>query len=246
MDDLSLTPLVRGVKLLCLDAGNTVIFLDHARLAAWVSARGPQVSSETLVRAEGEAKLAQERGTMVDLDWDGRHLPGAIGWGRMVGTMLVRAGVSESSLRGWLPGLWAEHVRLNFWSVVPEGLVDALGAVRAAGGRVAIVSNSEGMLDGLFRQLGVREQLDLVLDSGVVGIEKPDPRIFRLALDRYALSPDEALHLGDSIATDVDGARAAGVRVALVDPFGHCAGRALDVPRVPGATEVARALAGAL
>ena len=63
-----------------------------------------------------------------------------------------------------------------------------------------------------------------------------------MALDAYALRPDEALHLGDSIATDVDGARAAGMRVALVDPHGHCEGRAEGVPRVTGAVEVARAV----
>lgn len=73
-------------------------------------------------------------------------------------------------------------------------------------------------------------------------MEKPDPRIFRLALDAFGATAAEALHLGDSIATDVLGARAAGIRVALIDPYGHTAGRAADVPRVTGVVEVARAL----
>jgi putative hydrolase of the HAD superfamily len=98
------------------------------------------------------------------------------------------------------------------------------------------------MLDLLFAELGVSPHIDLLLDSGKVGVEKPDPRIFQKALDTFGVGPERALHLGDSIATDVLGARAAGIRVALIDPYGHCEGRALDVPRVAGVVEVARTL----
>jgi putative hydrolase of the HAD superfamily len=239
----TLDALVSGVRLLCLDAGNTVIFLDHARLAGWVTQRGGKVTADALIRAEGEAKLLQEQGGMLDVEWDGRDLPGARGWGKMVGTMLHEAGIPAEKVSAWLPALWADHVRLNLWSLVPEGLADALDAARANGVKVAIVSNSEGMLDELFVALGVRGHIDLLLDSGKLGVEKPDPAIFRMALDAYRVPPHEALHLGDSIATDVLGAQAAGIRVALIDPFGHTAGRASDVPRVAGVVAVARALA---
>ena len=57
------------------------------------------------------------------------------------------------------------------------------------------------------------------------------------------MSPARALHLGDNFATDILGARTAGIRMALVDPFGHHAGRHLEVPRVTGAREVADAIA---
>jgi HAD superfamily hydrolase (TIGR01509 family) len=235
--------LVHGVKLLCLDAGNTVIFLDHARLARLLQAQGHSVTPEVLVRTEGEAKLRQEQGTLLDVAWKGRELPGAAGWGKTVGTMVHLGGVPEAAVARLLSALWAEHVRLNLWSLVPEGFGEAIDAARARGVKVAVVSNSEGMLDVLFEQLGVSRHLDLLLDSGKVGIEKPDPRIFQMALDAFGVQPRDALHLGDSIATDVLGARAAGIRVALVDPYGHCEGRALDVPRVAGVAAVAEALA---
>ena len=102
MQDTELRKLVRGVRLLSLDAGNTVIFLDHARLARWAAERGFAVTAGTLIRTEGEAKLLQERGKMLDVAWDGRHLPGALGWGRTVGTILHRAGVPEDTVRDWL------------------------------------------------------------------------------------------------------------------------------------------------
>ena len=86
---------------------------------------------------------------------------------------------------------------------------------------------------------------DLGVDSGKGGIEKPDPRIFRIALDNFAVKPERALHLGDVFATDVLGARAAGVRHALIDPYKHYAGRHAEVPRVPGVVAVARAIQAA-
>jgi putative hydrolase of the HAD superfamily len=235
--------LVRDVDLLCLDAGNTVVFLDHARLAHLATRRGFHTTPEALVRAEGHAKFALERGEIVDVAWSHAASPAAVGWGRTVGTILHRAGLPLSEAPRHLDALWPEHVRLNLWSLVPAGLPAALARARSAGLRIAIVSNSEGLLEGLFRDLGLLGALDLVIDSGIVGIEKPDPRIFRIALERFDVPAHRALHLGDNYATDIVGARAAGLRMALVDPHGHLEGRHPDVPRVPGAPEVADALA---
>jgi putative hydrolase of the HAD superfamily len=160
-------------------------------------------------------------------------------------TTLHRAGLPVAQIPPVLEALWEEHRERNFWSLVPPGTKRALDRVRVLGVRVAVVSNSEGMLANLFDDLGLTSAFDLVLDSGVVGIEKPDVRIFRLALDRFEVPPERTLHLGDTFATDVVGARAARIRVALVDPFGHFEHQHHDVPRVPGAPEVAEAIAEA-
>ena len=236
---------VADVDLLCLDAGNAVIFLDHGRLAELIrEATGLVISPDVLVRTEGEAKRLAETGELHDDEWAFRDRPGAIGWGRMVGTIALRAGVDRAKIGPLLAAAWDVHIARNLWCVVPEGLGDALDAMRANGVKTAIVSNSEGMLEGLFRDLGIREHFDLVVDSGLVGVEKPDPRIFGFALDHFGIAPSRALHLGDTFATDILGARAAGIRYGLIDPFGHYEGRHLDVPRVPGVVEVARAIVG--
>jgi putative hydrolase of the HAD superfamily len=237
--------LVQDVDLLCLDAGNTVVFLDHGRVAKACASRGFHVSAAALNRAEGETKLALERAEELTVTWSESHRPSARGWGQTVGTMLARAGLPADRVPTMLDALWPDHCALNYWSLVPEGLVDALAQARATGVRVAVISNSEGMLEKLFDRLGILGALDQVVDSGVVGVEKPDPRIFKVALDRFGCSPERALHLGDNFSTDVLGARAAGIRVALVDPYGHLMGRHPDVPRVPGAAETARAVAEA-
>ena len=234
--------LVRDVDLLCLDAGNTVIFLDHERLAQLVGDAGHAVTASELVRREGEAKALAETGGLLDVAWRFRERPGAVAWGRMVGTMAKLAGLEEAKVPELLAAAWAVHEVRNLWCKVPEGLGAALDAIRARGVKVAIISNSEGMLDRLFADLGILPHFDLVVDSGKLGIEKPDPRIFRVALDRFGVAPERALHLGDVFATDVLGARAAGIRHALIDPFQHYAGRHAEVPRVPGVVAVAKAI----
>jgi putative hydrolase of the HAD superfamily len=238
--------LVSGVELLCLDAGNTVIFLEHDRLATHVSAIADRpVSADVLVRAEGEAKRLAESGELYDCDWSFRSRRGAPSWGKMVGTIAVRAGLEPRHVPLLLDRAWRDHERKNLWCRVPDGLGAALDEMRALGVRVAIISNSEGMLDRLFRELGIDAHFDLVVDSGKLGVEKPDRRIFEVAFEHFGVGRASALHLGDVFATDVLGARAAGCRHALIDPFGHYEGVHADVPRVRDVVSVARAIAQA-
>jgi putative hydrolase of the HAD superfamily len=245
--DMDSTPdsLLADVELLCLDAGNTVAFFDHARLARACALAGHETTALALVAAEGQAKVALDQGRLHDCAWSQSHVSAARGWGRFIATMVLRAGFATERIPSLLDALWPQHVARNLWSLVPEGLTAALDRVRARGIRVAIISNSEGRLREQLDELGVLGSLDLVVDSGVVGVEKPDPRIFHVALDRFAVAPERALHLGDTFGTDILGARAAGVRAALIDPHGHLDGQYADVPRVPGAREVAHALAEA-
>lgn len=230
-----------GVDLLSLDAGNTVIFLDHARLAALAG-----VDRERLIVAEGYAKRALSGlGEVVEVRWANEAVPGARGWGRTVATMLCEAGVATGALAPMLERAWESHMEHNLWSVVPDGFVPAMARVHQAGIKVAIVSNSEGKLEELFQKLGILGCFDTVVDSARVGVDKPDPRIFEIACERTGTTPARTLHLGDTYATDVLGAHNAGIRTALIDPFRHYEGLYLDVPRVPGVVEVAGALAAA-
>jgi HAD superfamily hydrolase (TIGR01509 family) len=237
--------LIRDVDLLCLDAGNTVVFLDHDRLTAECDREGFATSAKTLIRAEGEAKCAIESGEGLVVGWSQAHVPSARGWGLVVGTMLGRAGLAAGRIPRLLDACWTAHSHRNLWSLVPHGLREALDGVRATGVRVAVVSNSEGTLEKLFDDLGILASFDLIIDSGIVGIEKPDAGIFRVALEHFRVPAARALHLGDTYATDVLGARAAGMRVALIDPYDHFAGQHADVLRVPGAPQVANAIARA-
>jgi len=243
---VKLAELVRGVRLLSLDAGNTVIFLDHARLAEVVSRHGEKTDAATLIRAEGAAKQRHASGglrNMVDVAWPDRDAPGARGWGAMVATIAVEAGLPEGAAAAFLADAWPLHCARNFWDKVPEGFGEAIERARRHGVQIVLVSNSEGMLAELFTELGIVEHFDLLLDSGIIGLEKPDPRFFDVALKKLRVPAEEALHLGDMYSTDIVGARAAKMRAALIDPHGHYEGMYPDVPRAAGVVAVAEALA---
>jgi len=93
----------------------------------------------------------------------------------------------------------------------------ALRAARRRGLRVGVVSNWESWLGRLLADLKIDHLLDFVVVSGVCGYEKPDPRIYRCALEAAGVPPDEMLHIGDSVHADVVGARAVGITPVLVD-----------------------------
>lgn len=233
--------LYRGVRLLSLDAGNTIVFLDH-RVCADIAASAlvRPVDERAIARAEGIAKKKLDaRQLLAPLD-DNDITPA---WGAFMATLVhIATGVDERRAAQCARVLWAEHRRFNLWRKVPDGLVAAVAELRARGVPVAVVSNSEGQLQTLFDNLGIGAAFDLVVDSHHVGVEKPDPRIFAPVLARFGVGGSETLHLGDTWATDVVGARAAGVRVALVNPFAHYAGQYADVPRVDGVAAVCRAI----
>jgi putative hydrolase of the HAD superfamily len=82
---------------------------------------------------------------------------------------------------------------------------------------MAVVSNANGTVEALLGRLELSPFFDAVLDSAVEGVEKPDPRLFLLALERLGALPGEAVHVGDLYSVDVLGARAAGIRPILLD-----------------------------
>lgn len=111
------------------------------------------------------------------------------------------------------------------FSAYPDA-VEALRAARAGGLRTMVVSNWDISLAGVLEDLGLGALLDGVLTSAQAGARKPAPEIFHQAL-RLAgeVSPDQALHVGDDLQADYEGARAAGLRALLL---------ARDGPPPPG------------
>jgi HAD superfamily hydrolase (TIGR01509 family) len=92
-----------------------------------------------------------------------------------------------------------------------------LDALHAAGLRLGVVSNFTGGLEALLTQLGVRDDFEFVITSAHVGLAKPDPRIFDLAVRRLGLPRHRLLYVGDHFGDDIQGARAAGLDAVLID-----------------------------
>ncbi len=86
--------------------------------------------------------------------------------------------------------------------------------------RIGIVSNFYGNLARVLADVGLSAVVDVVVDSGVVGVKKPDAGLFRAALDRLGVAPAEALMIGDSLERDMAGARALGMPHVLLAGVG--------------------------
>jgi len=95
----------------------------------------------------------------------------------------------------------------------------ALAALRGHGLRLGIVSNWDLSLEAHVQELGLEPYLDTVVGSLAVGSEKPQARIFQIALAQVGVTPAEALHVGDVYTADVLGARAAGLVPVLIDRY---------------------------
>lgn len=134
------------------------------------------------------------------------------------------------------------------WSRVRPGAVDGLRAICDSGASVAIVSNASGTVEQQLLAMGLCQveagpaaQVAAIIDSAVVGVAKPDAHIFALALEKLAVRPEHALHVGDSVHFDVEGAHAAGLRALHFDPHRLC--RRTDHRHVAALTHVAELVA---
>jgi len=96
----------------------------------------------------------------------------------------------------------------------------ALAGLRERGLSVVCVSNWDCSLPGVLERCGLGGALHGVVSSAEAGARKPDPAIFAGALEIARCAPGEALHVGDTLADDVEGARAAGIRALLLDREG--------------------------
>jgi putative hydrolase of the HAD superfamily len=114
---------------------------------------------------------------------------------------------------------------------------ETLAVLRAAGLRLAVVSNWDCSLPSILAEVGLAAAVDEIVVSAQVGVSKPDPRIFEAALERLRCKPQEAVFVGDSLETDVAGARAAGIRSLMLDRHPRAA-EAEEVERIISLTDM--------
>ena len=102
------------------------------------------------------------------------------------------------------------------WLLYPEA-TETLDALKQRGLRLAVISNFDSRLLRIIDGLNVGARFAQIFVSSSVGYAKPQPQIFNFALRQFGLTPDQALHIGDSETNDLLGARNAGMRALLVD-----------------------------
>src|SRR5512143_3105719 len=106
------------------------------------------------------------------------------------------------------------------WKLFPE-TEPTLTGLRKQGMELGVISNFDSRLFSVMRGLGIHELFDTVTISSLAHAAKPAPKIFQLALDKHAVDPDEALHIGDSVRDDVEGATNDGLQALLLDRQGR-------------------------
>jgi putative hydrolase of the HAD superfamily len=224
------------IQTLFLDAGGVLVNPNWERVSAALERRGVAATAAQLAAAEPLAKR--------DLDTDARIVSTtdqSRSW-LYFDSVLTHAGVALSEATdAALAELRDYHARFNLWECVPEEVVPCLRRFRAMGLRLVVISNANGTLRDHFRRLGLDAHVDHLLDSHDEKVEKPDPRIFEVALARSGARRETTVHVGDFYHVDVVGARAAGLRAVLLDAAGLYEG--FDCPRVPSLTALADDLA---
>jgi putative hydrolase of the HAD superfamily len=115
----------------------------------------------------------------------------------------------------------ARRVMLGALEFTPYPDVEsALRELRDRGMTVVIASNWDCSLPDWLRPTGILELVDGVVTSAEVGAAKPSPRVFQRALGIAGVEPGEALHVGDKVDNDIEGAAAAGIRGVLLQRDG--------------------------
>ena len=133
--------------------------------------------------------------------------------------VLKEAGIAvdEKVVLGLLGVMQQAKMDLVLFDDVPAALDD----LKKRGLKLGLISNIEKDMTATLDKLGLSSRLDIVVTSQDAGFTKPQPEIFRYALKRAGVQPDEAVYIGDQYQVDVIGAKAAGMKGILLDRDGY-------------------------
>jgi putative hydrolase of the HAD superfamily len=225
----SLTPradIIGGVGLTAVffDAGETLVYphpsfaelftevlrseghvVDPAVVQEVVSAYSKKFT-ETV--QSGEARLWSTSRERSRAFWDGVYRG-----------FLHEVGVGEAHDR-LVDRLYGTFSDLRSYRLHPD-VVPTLDRLRAAGLSLGVVSNFEEWLERLLENLGVADYFPVRVISGIEGVEKPDPEIFQIALERSGVTAEESAYVGDHPYFDIDAAAEVGMVPVLIDRRGR-------------------------
>ena len=220
------------VSAILLDAGGVLLFPRPENLLPPLRAAGVDPDLATLECAHYRAMAAQ--------DQEPRPPAPDTWWPNYLRTYVAACGVPEQDCQQLALEI-AQRPRAGGWAQAGLGVREGLRALAEQGLPMAVVSNSDGTVAADLRRVGLCYAPDggpdgpdrpdrpdgvpmgVILDSAVVGVAKPDPRIFHLALEALNVPADgTVLHVGDSLRYDVAGALAAGLQPVHMDPHGFC------------------------
>jgi putative hydrolase of the HAD superfamily len=228
-------------KAVLLDVGGVFLVPTDDRIRGAFARAGVTPDIDSLVRAHYSGCLSFPMAD--ELDW-----PNA--WRAYLDGYITACNTPEEMREDVHQHLDSEFADAALWLQELPGARDGLKALEQTGVRLGIISNADGLIGSRLAEYGILQvgpgtgiDVECVIDSGAVGVMKPDPRIFHLALDAMGLEASDAWYVGDMPGIDVVGARAAGLHPVLMDPYQlHLDA---DYDRTGSLTELADRITGA-
>ncbi len=202
------------------DAGGVLVLPDPTVLGPLLEPYGGDPTLEVHRRAHYAAMAAKSHARSAETTWDAYNVTYVEMVG-VAGDLVHHAAEVLDHTRG--PHLWR-------WAI-PE-TVAALRELAARGVPMGVVSNASGQIEQTLLVSGICQPGDgdlvpmrVIVDSHVVGIAKPDPRVFDFALPHFdEFDRSRIAYVGDSVTMDIEGAGAAGLLPILIDPHDDHAG----------------------
>ena len=212
----------KKIKTLFLDVGNTLISMDFNWISEKLFELGIPCDPGAIQRAEAAARP----GLSAKIHESGND-PGfntrAFFFSNLLENLPMEARMTVESIEPMaqrlIIDLFPEGSALRLWSHVLPGTHAALERFQAMGFPMHVISNSDGTVEKQLIQTRLRSFFGEVIDSWVVKVEKPDPRIFEMALEMAGCNAEDALYVGDIYHVDILGAQSAGMQAVLLDPY---------------------------
>jgi HAD superfamily hydrolase (TIGR01509 family) len=219
------------VTTILFDVGNTLHHIDHEFIATVIGRHGHPTTGRRVNEVEYAAKASVD--AQVRAARSGTDATRAVSYFEVI---MNELGVAEEVREAIATELRAENQRDSLWRVMHPDTPDVLRQLGERGFTLGVVSNADGRVPAALAARGLAPHFRVIIDSHLVGVEKPDPRIFRMALEQCGASPAEAIYVGDIYEIDVQGSRAVGMTPILIDPLGRYGD--VDCLRIDGLTRL--------
>ena len=223
------------------DVGNTLIYPRAEELAEDLTKQGYPATPEDFFAAERAGKHKLDEWLWPQIRQG--EVPRTIDhyyWGEYLKALVEQLGVPEAARPAMMQRVANGFRDITLWSRVLPETPPFLHKLRAQGYRLGVISNSIGTMEQQLERVGLRHYFEVAIDSAVVGVEKPHPEIFRIALERAKVLPADAIFVGDTNATDMGGAHLAGLAGVLIDRVGAYPNA--PSPRITSLPELERVL----
>ena len=195
------------IQAIFFDVGQTILSPDYTFLQKLLGEFGVDTDCDKLAQSAALSREKKFRGKQKET------------WKGLFTFWLQAAGAQKEDIPELLKRIYARHQQENLWSWVEPTARKTFNLLLKMKYRLGIISNADGKVADVLNGIGLDHYFECIIDSHHVGVEKPDPKIFRAALDVLALEPANCLYVGDNYDRDIIGARSVGMEAVLLDPY---------------------------